>query len=506
MHVCFIVHTQAITAFGARSLAAQLQAVGHETSLIIMEMPFDQKLEEELLQQIWQRVSLLNPGLIGNSIISTEYSDHASTVTSYLKKRTDTPIIWGGIHPTVKPEECILEADMISLGEAEETLVDLVDRMDAGQPWDDTPGIWVRKADGEIIRNPVRLPPHNLDDIPPPDFYRIESHFVVDEGSLKPMDDELFAKHAGITFTILTGRGCPFKCNYCYNDAFQTTFKIKKPVRNNSVDRVIEELLAIRKRFPFFTQIGVCDDSFLSRPKRELIDFSAKYKEKIQIPLAVHGIAPTSVTEEKVATLVEGGAILFRMGIQSGSPRTQEFYRRKNSTNERILKATRIIHKYRGERLPPVYDIILENPWEDDEDLAHTIRLLAAIPVPYRLRQFALTFYPGTHLYDKALEEKFEIDNLMNYSRGMTPTFRNRGIKLIGKMAFLELAVPAWLLRALTSRSLAKINNQFILDAIYLFLSLPMVTHPNYWKQLYWQGLERRGSGWTWKRQLEARN
>jgi len=54
---------------------------------------------------------------------------------------------------------------------------------------------------------------------------------------------------------------------------------------------------------------------------------------------------------------------------------------------------------------PPQYDIILDNPWETDENLEETLMFLTKLPAPYRLGFYSLTFYPETELYDKAKKD-----------------------------------------------------------------------------------------------------
>ena len=86
------------------------------------------------------------------------------------------------------------------------------------------------------------------------------------------------------------------------------------------------------------------------------------------------------------------------MGIQSGSERTKGIYHRRHS-NEQILKSARIISEFNDDVDEIMYDIILDNPWEADAELAETLMFLTSLPVPYTLNLFSLSFYPATELY-----------------------------------------------------------------------------------------------------------
>jgi|TARA_B100000315_G_scaffold241654_1_gene262723 hypothetical protein len=53
----------------------------------------------------------------------------------------------------------------------------------------------------------------------------------------------------------------------------------------------------------------------------------------------------------------------------------------------------------------PQYDIIIDNPYEKEEDIIKTLMFLLKLPTPYQLSLYYLTFYPGTDLYKKAIND-----------------------------------------------------------------------------------------------------
>ena len=64
-----------------------------------------------------------------------------------------------------------------------------------------------------------------------------------------------------------------------------------------------------------------------------------------------------------------------------------------------MLKAAHAINKFRDSLLP-LYDFIIDNPYETDEDIIKTLRLILTLPRPYGIMVFSLAFYPGSELYD----------------------------------------------------------------------------------------------------------
>jgi len=105
-----------------------------------------------------------------------------------------------------------------------------------------------------------------------------------------------------------------------------------------------------------------------------------------------------------------------RVGIQTGSNHTRRLYKRHH-TNEQVEECARIIHEFKKEIPLPRYDIIINNPWETEEDLTETLMLFAKLPKPYLMNMFSLTFYPGTELYEKAVKDGIITDDLEDVYR-----------------------------------------------------------------------------------------
>jgi len=130
----------------------------------------------------------------------------------------------------------------------------------------------------------------------------------------------------------------------------------------------------------------------------------------VGIPLRITGATP-DITREKLAPLVDAGLIEVRMGIQTAAEHTKKLYKRHHS-NEKVEKAVRLINEFSDKIRLPGYDIILDNPWETEDDLIETLMFLSKLPTPYILFLFSLTFHPGTELYELAKKEGIVKDDL----------------------------------------------------------------------------------------------
>ncbi|MEK7772714.1 MAG: radical SAM protein, partial [Deltaproteobacteria bacterium] len=226
-------------------------------------------------------------------------------------------------------------------------------------------------------------------------------------------------------YQTMTGRGCPHKCTYCINDTLKGLYNNENYLRWRSTAHVMDELLWVRKNLPYVGFIWISDDAFFARNKKGLEEFCAAYKEKIGLPFSCLA-SPMTITEEKMDMLVDAGLIYLQMGVESGSRRIQELFNRKQMDNERLMKAFRVINRYKDRMFPPSYDFILDVPYETDEDKVESLKLIADIPKPFHLQPFSLVLYPGTKLYEQAKKDGLVRDEKKEiYEKSYTMRSRN---------------------------------------------------------------------------------
>ncbi len=411
--------------------------------------------------------------LVGISLM-TNYFDNGVQITQRIKKDLNIPVMWGGIHPTIRPEECLDHADIACLGEGEESVVELVRKMKAGENYHDVLGM-CSKNQGKPIINGTRPLPQDLDSIPFAD-YAFSKHFVLDNNkTIRPMDAELLQKYGDKTYTTMCIRGCPFVCTYCCNNTFNTLYPKEKRVRKRSIDNIISELLQVKNLWPSLETIRFDDDEFFVYTVEEIREFSEKYKAMIGVPLSIPGITPATMTREKLAPLVDAGLKYVRIGVQSGSERALKLYKRP-CTNKQVEKAATIINEFKDKLDPPAFDIILDSPWEDDNDLVETLMLLTSLPAPFFLSLFSLTFYPATYLYDKAKSEGLIKNDLEDVYRkfyyGCKKTYLNGLFFLLNEYTVRGHRISPEMMRLLTSKSLIKLRINWLL---YYMLKLQLI-------------------------------
>jgi len=126
-----------IMCIGVRLLSACLRRAGHETRVIFLPLRDSRRQNDASCpnypQAVLDDVTELcqDADLVGLSLMTNQFLP-AVAVTEHLKRELNVPVIWGGVHPTVSPEECLACADMVCIGEGEGTLIELADRLAEG--------------------------------------------------------------------------------------------------------------------------------------------------------------------------------------------------------------------------------------------------------------------------------------------------------------------------------------------------------------------------------------
>ena len=356
-------------------------------------------------------------------------------------------IMWGGIHAIVEPEDAIKHADAVCTGEGEFAFKVFLELFKKGEDYTTAPSFWFNK-DNKIIknRNLPLMSSKNMDELPPLTYEDGELIFHRDKG-FKPLNATNIIDYQELSYATVWSIGCPLHCTYCANTKFIEYDNAYRRLRHSSVRTIINELKRVISKQPHLSIIAFHDDSFLALPYKTLEEFCKVYKAEIKIPFAIYGVIPNYVKEDKIALLLDAGLNQVRMGIQSGSKRILEFYRRP-TTLERIKESAAIINKYRKYMIPPQYDIIIDNPIETPDDTKATIDLIYEMPRPYTLNVFSLRVIPNTQLAKDIEGKGFDIPSIAKYYlAGYNKTLANCLIFII---PFWK--IPRWLYKILRKK------------------------------------------------------
>ncbi|MBC8495687.1 cobalamin B12-binding domain-containing protein [archaeon] len=385
---------------GLKTLHYCLLKKGYDS--VLLHLPNFNPNNNNALKQIGKFVLEISPKLIGISLMTVEYFN-SRDLTKYLKNNFESiPIIWGGIHPTISPAMCLDDADYVCIGEGERTILDLANAINNDENVNNINNLG-HIQNGKVKKNILYPLIENLDEIPSYDHIPINSFIQGKNGFIVPIDKKKFKKYAryrGTTYSIMSSRGCPFSCTYCCNNFISHLYQTKK-IRRRSIKDIIFELEKTVNEYSEIEYINFQDDCFLACSDTYLKEFCEIYKGKIKKPFIIRAI-PIYITPNKIKYLKDAGLAWINLGLQSGSDRVcNDIYKRK-SLKADFLKAARIIKKF---NIAAFYDIILDNPFENEEDRLATVQTLIETPKPFYTQFFSLTCYLGTEIYEKVKKE-----------------------------------------------------------------------------------------------------
>jgi radical SAM superfamily enzyme YgiQ (UPF0313 family) len=397
-----------------------------------------------------EEVDEIAQGLMGADMIGySSMTGYASTTKRVARrvKELDSSIfqIWGGIHPIIHPEDAIdCDVDAICNGEGEFAFEEFLAAFREGRDYTGVGNFWFRRGE-EVIRNPF-LPLMSSEEMEtlPFSLYRDDSERIYRPGKgFQPLTLGDYVRNDGLSYTAIWSIGCPFHCTYCGNTKFIANDLTYKRIRHPSARYMIDQIKDVVSRSPQIRHVNFQDDSFMAIPYPQLEEFAEMWKAELDLPFAVYGVIPNYVKQDKFEILTWAGMNRIRMGIQSGSQRILDFYRRP-SPPAKILAAGEVLGGFAGTEpryhLPPLLDIIVDNPIETRQDVIDTLELMYEMPRPYNLLILSLKIIPNTALEDAMRERGLDLEEINSSYLVVPPRWGNLMLYLIN-----VFRPPRWL-------------------------------------------------------------
>ena len=448
------------SAFGVRALSASLRAAGASTRIVFLPGAMGRLRTDGGFAYAYSREQLAavkelcaGSTLVGISVM-TPFFDRAASLSAAVRQGR-IPVVWGGVHATLRPAEALAHADFVCVGEGEKALAALADQgLPAGQAL--PPGIYGR--DGAAAMAPSHFVPApltaDLDSLPPFDFSCQEHYLVGPHQAAQPLDARRMERLLPMVpgpggrlrrvYRTMADRGCPHHCAYC-NVPSVKALHADDPApffRRRSPGHVVAEIEDALRRFASVEAIQFFDDTFFAKPLPWFEDFAALYARRVGLPFYCQA-SPATLDERKLDLLLDAGLRFVEMGVQTGSAKMRRIFRR-NVSNRRIKACARMIAARQTRLLPPVYHVIIDTPWETQEDLLDTARLLASLPKPYGLAISSLALFPGSELHARALAEgRLHDETVEVYRRPFhVPPHRTYAGFLLYLLSFRDFPAP----------------------------------------------------------------
>lgn len=363
-----------IDPMGIMLLSALAKRKGHTTELAVLS---DGDLESVVRDY--------RPDVAAFSAKTGEHKYYIAA--NHVIKSVDPEIftVIGGPHATFFPE--IIDKypfDALCAGEGDDAWPELLDAIESGSPVDSIPNIVTRKNHRPGTRPALRPKRTGIDDLP---FLDRELVYRKTRLGRFPMR------------SFMVGRGCPYKCTYCFNHKYNKLYKGNGPLMSRmSVDRLIAEIKDLKENWE--TQfIKFYDDIFVMKDDEWLTEFSERYPKEVGLPF--HCLMRANLlTEPIVAKLKKAGLASISMSIEAGNDHVRNDILKRNMTKETMVEAFDLCKKY---DIPTFSNTIFAIPGTSlDEDI-ESLDLNLRCHVTFG--EFPLFFpYPETELARYAIE------------------------------------------------------------------------------------------------------
>lgn len=363
-------------------VASILEKYGHQVTII------DATSLKLSFAEVVAEIKKFGPQIIGFTITTPLFHQTLSWIRS-LKAAVELPIIVGGFHVSLYPRETMhyKEIDYALMGDAELTLPEFMECFKEQKGFENVKGICFRIGD-EIIVNSQRQRFMNLEDMPFPARHLLPNQKYY----------SIVSRRKNFT-SIITSRGCPFRCIFCDQSH-------KKPVFRSATN-VVDEMEECFYKFGV-REVDFLDPAF-TLDKKRVMDICAQIKQRrLDISWSVRTRVDI-VDEQLLQEMSKAGCIRIMYGIESAVPEILKAIRKEVDVG-RIKK----IIKLTAEKGIDVFGFfMIGSPGETAQSAKETIRFAKKSALSH-VQFTRLTAWPGSELYSRYLD-KYKEDYWRQY-------------------------------------------------------------------------------------------
>jgi radical SAM superfamily enzyme YgiQ (UPF0313 family) len=367
---------------GVLSLATLPKDKGYNVKII--DQRIDKDWEKNLIKALKS-----NPICVGITCMTGRQIEFALKASKIVKEHSTSPVVWGGVHTTILPEESISHPliDIIVLREGEITFMEVVEALENRTALADVKGIYYKEG-GKVKRTGERSFIKNLDGLPDLPY------------ELLDMEKYSSINIEGKSIDFVSSRGCPFNCSFCYNTYFN-----RRLWRALSAEETVKRLKNMVNKYNIKT-IFFQDDNFCADLTRLRKILKGILEEKLDINWGTLGLRVDTAKrmDDSMLQLMEkSGCVNVDIGAESGSKRILEMID-KQITVEDLLSVNKRISKY-----PFIvkYSFVIGFPTETRDEREATVKTALKLVKDNKRAYtpfFVYTPYPGTPMFDLAIK------------------------------------------------------------------------------------------------------
>lgn len=439
--------------FGISMIATVLKNKGHQVELLVVcgATPLAKTLES--------LIKRFKPKLFCLTAVTTQFPVICKIADIVKKIDPSLFIVVGGAHVSLNPDSAIQEVsiDAICVGEGEHAIIELANHLGMGSFPSKIQNMWIKNTTSLAIeKNSQRPFLENLDDLP-----------FIDRKMW-----EQWVAHLEYGPTVLVGRGCPFKCEYCSNHALAKLTN-GKYVRFRSPENIIGEIRHILEIMPQVDSVAF-EVETLGASVSFVLEFCGKlesFNKTLQVPLQFStnfALTDKLVNDEDKMKVVftalqKANFNTLNIGLESGSEQLRkDVLRRPNYSNKNIIQFSKMAKEY-GININMF--VLMGFPHETRDKFKETIKVVRSCQ-PQTVYLSIFYPYPGTELYNIAIKEYLVKEgNVTKNERRKAnlnlPGFSKYQIKREYLLFFWHVYRDYWPLKKILIRSFSEFISQY---------------------------------------------
>ena len=337
------------------TIAAPVLKAGYTVKLLDQRT---QRVDEETIARQLSSETLC----VGISTMTGTQISHALGLARIVRKLAGgVPIVWGGCHPSVAPEQTARHelVDIVAVGEGDETFLEIIETLQHKRSLERVAGI-LFKDGGRIVKTPPRplLDVDTLLDVPW-ELVKVEDYIH---------KDMYISDRTRVLDVGQTSRGCPFDCGFCSSAEIR-----QRKWRAVSVDKTLDRITDDVRRFRL-NGIWLRDDEFYINRKRATAICQGFIDRELGLSFYTSGTRADvflKASDHDIDVLKRSGAHTLKFGAESGSQRILNLMQ-KGITVEETLAANQRCRKH---GIIPVFGLMVGYPTETFEEIDQTIDL-----------------------------------------------------------------------------------------------------------------------------------
>ncbi|MBF0209147.1 MAG: B12-binding domain-containing radical SAM protein, partial [Oligoflexia bacterium] len=361
--------------------------------IVVIDQRVDHCWKRSILQHLDRRNG--ETLFVGLTVMTGEPIKYALEISSHIKKYYPVPIVWGGIHPTLMPEQTLRHnlVDYVIRDKAEYSLLKFANFLQQKIEITQVPGLCYIDENNHYMQNDIDEN-FNWEMLPPAPYDLVDHSKYYRSGFEKKI------------LSIMTSRNCPHRCTFCYNSSLKSKTRWSpEPVEHTTGN--LKNL--IQKYDPQYISF-IDDDFFVSKSRaQKILKFLLRYEGKFKIGFRGARVDDLLKLDDRfLELLVSVNTKHINIGVESGSQRILHILQ-KGIRPEMVVELNRRLSKYPS--IIPLYNFFSGIPSETENDIKLSTQLILKLTQENKSCQISgfhqYTPYPGSELFQEAIKNGF---------------------------------------------------------------------------------------------------